>query len=112
MAVELNKLLSTADAEVKGSVSRDLAGFRQLFDKFVTKSGVSVDWDKIEKLPTQSVRFTGQNRKYSFCIISQIIHHSELRKCSNLQRDQIKQMLDKLVVIKLNGALATPLGCR
>ena len=66
MAVELNKLLATADAEVKGSVSRDLAGFRQLFDKFVTKSGVSVDWDKIEKLPTQSVRFTGQNRKYSF----------------------------------------------
>ena len=34
----------------------DLDGFSALFDKFVTQPGSSVDWDKIEKLPANSVR--------------------------------------------------------
>ena len=33
----------------------DLDGFSALFDKFVTQPGSSVDWDKIEKLPANSV---------------------------------------------------------
>ena len=55
MNSELNHLLGTSGPEMREAVSRDLSGFKKLFDKFVTKSGVSVDWDKIEKPPSQSV---------------------------------------------------------
>ena len=43
---------------------------------------------------------------------SQILRHGDLASCSQLPTGDIKEMLDKLVVIKLNGALATNIGCR
>ena len=39
----------------------------------------------------------------------QIRSYSGLSSCS--APADIKEMLDKLVVVKLNGSLATPLGC-
>ena len=39
----------------------------------------------------------------------QIRAYSDLSSCSDPVT--IKEMLDKLVVVKLNGSLATPLGC-
>ena len=40
---------------------------------------------------------------------TQIRSYADLTSCSHPA--DIKQMLDKLVVVKLNGSLATPLGC-
>ena len=58
MAGELAKLLQTApDNSDKTVMEPDLAGFRRLFDTFVTQPGPNVVWDKIEKLPNNSVRF-------------------------------------------------------
>lgn len=94
MNLELNNLIQRASSENQEKIKTDLDGFRQLFDRFVTEPGPSVIWEKIEKLPCDSIR-----------------HHKDLPSCKRMSTGEIKQMLDKLVVIKLNGALATPLGC-
>eukprot|EP00091_Calanus_sinicus_P011392 TRINITY_DN25844_c0_g1_i1.p1 TRINITY_DN25844_c0_g1~~TRINITY_DN25844_c0_g1_i1.p1 ORF type:complete len:147 (+),score=44.11 TRINITY_DN25844_c0_g1_i1:377-817(+) len=92
MAQELEKLLDTVTEDHKDEKKREFDGFLQLFGKFVSEPGPSVDWGKIEKLPPQS-----------------ILSYTDLPEYSN--KAEIKQMLDQLVVIKLNGALATPIGC-
>jgi len=67
--------------------------FRGLFDKFVSEPGPSVVWENIENLPPHS-----------------ILEYSGLQSTST--NEEIRSMLDRLVVIKLNGALATPVGYR
>ena len=34
---------------------QDFEGFKNLFGKFINSTGPSVNWDKIEKLPQESV---------------------------------------------------------
>jgi len=92
MAQELEKLLSTVPGEYMEEVERDFDGFQNLFGKFVSEPGPSIHWGKIEKLPPHSIRA-----------------YSDLP--DNSTKLEVKQMLDQLVVIKLNGALATPIGC-
>ena len=115
MNLELNNLLQSVSSEDKEKIKADLDGFRQLFDRFVTEPGPSVIWEKIEKLPSDSVSFY-LNSNLNLLRISnkklQIRHHKDLSSCNQMSTGEIKEMLDKLVVIKLNGALATPLGCR
>ena len=55
MTLELNNLIGAVGTEKQKEFADDLAGFRKLFDKFVTEPGPSVDWDYIEKLPSDSV---------------------------------------------------------
>ena len=55
MTEELNKLILSAGPEDQEGLAADLAGFRNLFDKFVMEPGPSVNWDKIETLPSDSV---------------------------------------------------------
>eukprot|EP00092_Neocalanus_flemingeri_P012862 GFUD01013858.1.p1 GENE.GFUD01013858.1~~GFUD01013858.1.p1 ORF type:complete len:508 (+),score=151.30 GFUD01013858.1:63-1526(+) len=92
MAQELEKLLNTGPEEHRHEIRREFDGFQQLFDRFVSEPGPSIYWDKIEKLPRDSIR-----------------SYSDLP--NNTSKLEIKTMLDQLVVIKLNGALATPIGC-
>ena len=62
MAGELASLQQTAPAASDQELmASDLAGFRRLFDKFVTQPGPNVVWDKIEKLPNNSVRISSLN---------------------------------------------------
>merc|ERR1719225_742478 len=65
---------------------------KKLFCKFIHESGPSVFWDKIEKLP--------QNAIQPYATLT----HTD-------DKEAIRQMLDKLVVIKLNGGLGTSMGC-
>lgn len=88
---ELNKLLGTVPEARQPSVKKDLDGFAQLFHRFLQEEGPSVDWERIEKLPENAVR-----------------DYSTLQQPST---DQIHMMLDKLVVVKLNGGLGTSMGC-
>lgn len=73
-------------------MSENLSGFGDLFKKFVTEPGPSVQWDKIEKLPSDAIR------SYTSLV------------CDG-DKEEIRKMLSQLVVVKLNGALATPIGC-
>lgn len=54
--------------------------------------GPSVSWEKIEKLPEGAVI------DYSFL--------------TTPTTDNVHHMLDKLVVVKLNGGLGTSMGCK
>merc|ERR1712106_1286104 len=92
MVHELDKLLDTVPEEHKHGKKKEFDGFLQLFGKFVCEPGPSINWNKIEKLPPDSIR-----------------SYTDLPGDST--KEEVKQMLDQLVVIKLNGALATPIGC-
>ncbi|EFA06874.2 UTP--glucose-1-phosphate uridylyltransferase isoform X2 [Tribolium castaneum] len=88
---ELDKLLSTAPDNEKEKIRKEFDGFAALFGRFLEETGPSVDWDKIEKLPNDAVR-----------------DYSTLETPT---ADTIHNMLNKLVVVKLNGGLGTSMGC-
>lgn len=59
---------------------------------FFSSEGPSVLWDRIQKLPEGAV-----------------VDYGLLK---NPAGDSIQSMLEKLVVVKLNGGLGTSMGCR
>lgn len=92
LAQELQKLLVTCPQSHKNIIQKDFEGFEKLFGRFINESGPSVEWEKIEKLPKEAVK-----------------PYSEL---TSPDKGTIKDMLDKLVVVKLNGGLGTSMGCQ
>ncbi|RWS25544.1 UTP--glucose-1-phosphate uridylyltransferase-like protein [Leptotrombidium deliense] len=91
LSLEFEKLLNTAPESEKQQLNEDFRGFQRLFSKFLKGSGPSVLWDKIERLPENAVR-----------------DYASLEPPEN---SVIKEMLNKLVVVKLNGGLGTSMGC-
>lgn len=91
LAAELEKLLITTIPCEREKAALEFKGFQRQFTKFVSGSGPSVHWDKIEPLPEGAVR--------------------DYASLKTPDRDQVKDMLNKLVVIKLNGGLGTSMGC-
>jgi UTP--glucose-1-phosphate uridylyltransferase len=92
LAMELDKLLRTMPEGSRQVVEQDFDGFKNLFGKFINSTGPSVNWDKIEKLPQESIQPYGQ------------------LPCPE-SKEAVKTLLDQLVVIKLNGGLGTSMGC-
>lgn len=88
---ELEKLLSTVPHGKFEQFKNDFDGFEQLFERFLAETGPSIDWDKLQKLEESSVKNYDSLEVPS----TEIIH----------------QMLQKLVVVKLNGGLGTSMGC-
>lgn len=91
LSQELDKLLQTSLPDEKEITKKEFDGFEKLFTRFLQDVGPSVEWDRIEHLPNSAV-----------------INYVSLQEPS---ADSIKAMLDKLVVIKLNGGLGTSMGC-
>ena len=84
LSLELEKLsLTTRNNEEKDLFDGEVSGFKDLYQKFIVGSG-PIQWDKIEPLPSDG-----------------IINYSSL----NEPRDRVRDMLNQLVVIKLNGGL-------
>jgi len=73
-------------------LTQNLQGFEIIFRKFLTdrRVGNSVKWDKIQPLLQDSV--------FSYPDV-------------DVPSSQAKALLDKLVVLKLNGGLGTSMGC-
>ncbi|KAL1455424.1 hypothetical protein WDU94_009515 [Cyamophila willieti] len=89
---ELQNMINTETDEIKRETTkREIEGFKRLFLRFLNEKGPSVIWDKIEKLPENAV-----------------FDYNTLETPTN---DKITQMLNKLVVVKLNGGLGTSMGC-
>lgn len=88
---ELEKLLSTAKENEKEKSRKEFQGFTALFGRFLEETGPSVNWNKIEKLPNDAVR--------------------DYTTLETPTADIIHNMLNKLVVVKLNGGLGTSMGC-
>jgi UTP--glucose-1-phosphate uridylyltransferase len=70
---------------------QDMRGFSHLFSGFVRSGTRTIDWSKIQP-PPQGV----------------VIPHAELGRCDE---SSISTLLNKLVVLKLNGGLGTTMGC-
>jgi len=91
LEAEFEKLLRTCSPDERQFHSYDLKGFQKLYTKFMEGSS-SVDWNNIEPLPDQAV-----------------INYKQLTKPED--KEEIKNMLNKLIVVKLNGGLGTSMGC-
>lgn len=84
---ELNKLADMAPPAQRELVHKEMQGFSDLFERFLAEEGPSVQWDRMEKLPDGAVR-----------------NYQTLEVPTT---DLVHQMLQKLVVVKLNGGLGT-----
>ncbi|OXB82840.1 UNVERIFIED_CONTAM: hypothetical protein H355_010410 [Colinus virginianus] len=93
MKVELDKILATAPSNELEHTKKDLEGFKKLFHRFLQEKGPSVDWGKIQRPPEDSIQ------------------PYEKIKARGLP-DNIASVLNKLVVVKLNGGLGTSMGCK
>lgn len=91
MESELAVLLDTAPEERRVEAKENFRGFKELFARFLEETGPSVDWDKINPPPEGS-----------------ILKYSEI---SDALETDVKDALNKLVVVKLNGGLGTSMGC-
>lgn len=88
----MDNLLDTTDKDVRSFHSVQMKSFANLYARFLQEEGPSVKWDNIQKLPDEAVK-----------------NYASLKAPED--NDAIRQMLDKLVVIKLNGGLGTSMGC-
>lgn len=88
----LDKLVSTAPADQRQDMSRSFAGYQRLFDAFLRKAESSLDWQKIKPPPDGCIK-----------------GYSDVASRS-LQTSH-GDLLNKLVVVKLNGGLGTSMGC-
>ncbi|XP_028417835.1 UTP--glucose-1-phosphate uridylyltransferase-like [Dendronephthya gigantea] len=93
MAEELEKLLATAPNEIREKTKAEFNQFQELFSRFLKEAGNAVDWSRIKPPPEARIQ--------PYASLS-----SEFDNRSN-----VKALLDKLVVIKLNGGLGTSMGC-
>lgn len=89
---ELDNLLqTTTEPQKKKFLQNEMNRFANLFGRFLQEDGPSIDWNEIQKLPNEAVM--------------------EYSTLTAPQDDQIREMLNKLIVIKLNGGLGTSMGC-
>lgn len=90
---ELERLIKTARPEHMADIRQQFDGFERLFARFLQETGPSVIWDKITPLPEDCIK------PYD-CLPQEE------------SKDTIRDMLNKLVVLKLNGGLGTSMGCK
>lgn len=89
---DLQHIISTEpDEQKRETTKKEIEGFKKLYLRFLSEKGPSVIWDKIEKLPEDAVR--------------------DYNTLETPNSEKITQMLNKLVVVKLNGGLGTSMGC-
>lgn len=89
---ELDSVLTTAPQVKRPFLEGEMRRFANLFDRFLQEDGPSVEWDRIERLPDGAV-----------------MDYANLKSAADDAK--IAEMLNKLVVIKLNGGLGTSMGC-
>jgi len=91
---DFQHLLTTASVDTNSEeVEKEFKGYRHIFEHYLNDVGTAIQWDKIQRLPEGSVD-----------------DYSDLKPPS--ESHTIKSMLNKLVVVKLNGGLGTSMGCK
>uniref|UniRef100_A0A7E4W480 UTP--glucose-1-phosphate uridylyltransferase n=1 Tax=Panagrellus redivivus TaxID=6233 RepID=A0A7E4W480_PANRE len=88
---ELEKLLGTSPSQNQEKFKREFEGFRKLFARFL-QGKPHIEWSNIRPLPEGA-----------------ITSYSQLPQGS---KEQVADLLNKLVVVKLNGGLGTSMGCK
>ncbi|XP_043473368.1 UTP--glucose-1-phosphate uridylyltransferase isoform X2 [Leptopilina heterotoma] len=91
LETELDRLQETAPGPLKEAFGKEFKGFKHLFKRFLKEEGPSLDWDRIQKLPDTAIQ--------DYCNLTEP------------STAEIKELLSKLIVVKLNGGLGTSMGC-
>ncbi|XP_043199865.1 UTP--glucose-1-phosphate uridylyltransferase-like isoform X1 [Amphibalanus amphitrite] len=92
MGTELDKLMMTVPEGLREDYRSQMDGFQRLFSRFILEKGPQMVWDNILPITDGTIR-----------------SYDSLTEPS---ADQIKDQLNKLVVVKLNGGLGTSMGCQ
>jgi len=92
LSKELEKLIKTTKPEQQAEIRTQFDGFERLFARYLQEKGIPVNWEKISLLPDSMVR-----------------RYEDLGVPTSTE--SITAMLNKLVVLKLNGGLGTSMGC-
>lgn len=87
---KLSQLLATAPEDEKSFYSTNFTGFSRLYKRFLTERKEPLVWDEITPL------------REGFILES---------SGAEVAIEDAKALLDKLVVVKLNGGLGTSMGC-
>lgn len=87
---DVQRLLASCPEDSKETFDKYLQGFKSLFAQFVQEDK-GVQWEDISPPPQEMIK-----------------PHKELRE---VPEAEISKLLDKLVVLKLNGGLGTSMGC-
>lgn len=90
---ELERLLHTCPPHLREEVQQDFEGFEKLFARFIADSGQAVEWERIQRLEDGTIR-----------------NYQELSAVGG--EAAARGLLDRLVVVKLNGGLGTSMGCQ
>eukprot|EP00027_Filamoeba_sp_ATCC50430_P000960 CAMPEP_0168555250 /NCGR_PEP_ID=MMETSP0413-20121227/8230_1 /TAXON_ID=136452 /ORGANISM="Filamoeba nolandi, Strain NC-AS-23-1" /LENGTH=501 /DNA_ID=CAMNT_0008586079 /DNA_START=104 /DNA_END=1609 /DNA_ORIENTATION=- len=80
-----------ATPEEKKSFQTEMEGFKELFARFKSAKGKTIEWDKI-KPPHEDL----------------VVPYGSLKDCP---QSRISELTKKLCVLKLNGGLGTTMGC-
>ncbi|XP_065062336.1 UTP--glucose-1-phosphate uridylyltransferase-like isoform X1 [Rhopilema esculentum] len=91
---DIHNLLKTAPENKKQKYEQNFKGFEELFGRFVEDKGQGLVWDDISPPPESMIR------KYKDI------------ELESYKPSDVKKLLDKLVVLKLNGGLGTSMGCK
>jgi len=91
---ELHKLLLTTNPADSEQVKKEFDGFEALFRRYLQETEIEIKWSKIEKLPEEA-----------------IVSYKNIQ-VGDMPVEKVKSILDKLVVLKLNGGLGTSMGCQ
>merc|ERR1712137_49512 len=89
----LNAVIATAPQDEQAHFRAEMHEFSELFSTFINNTGNKpIVWDKIKPPPPEM-----------------ILSHKEI--LSGRSTEQTRELLNKLVVLKLNGGLGTSMGC-
>ena len=89
----LNAVAETSsDEDKKLDFLRQMKEFSNMFQQFLNHSSKPISWDKIKSPPEDM-----------------ILPHEDIKV--DLSIEETRELLSKLVVLKLNGGLGTSMGC-
>jgi len=91
---DVAELLKSCPEDLKAEFTQNLNGFNRLFSRFIDEQGKEIEWSKISPPPQSLIK-----------------PYAEV-KTDGLSEAEIKSLLSKLVVLKLNGGLGTSMGCK
>eukprot|EP00917_Polyrhabdina_sp_WS-2016_P032162 GHVP01068594.1.p1 GENE.GHVP01068594.1~~GHVP01068594.1.p1 ORF type:complete len:497 (+),score=99.49 GHVP01068594.1:35-1525(+) len=86
----LEKIIKTS-GEDKKRVTSEMAGFKRIFSRFIQKADKEMKWSGVKSIPKNKL--------------------ADYESLSKKTENEMKDLLSKLAIVKLNGGLATTMGC-
>ncbi|XP_029647049.1 UTP--glucose-1-phosphate uridylyltransferase isoform X2 [Octopus sinensis] len=88
----ITRLIKSMESNKQDDFQKDMKRFEELYSRFSQQTDLSLNWSKINPPPTKNMEM--------YCDSEEI------------QLEEAREILNKLVVVKLNGGLGTSMGCK